>query len=276
MGFSAVRLMRRSLFLLALLFSWIAQAAESYSFAVTPQFEQRKLFQIWTPILEEVSRRSGVALHLATPLTVAEFERDMAKGMFDFVYANPYQLVHMVDTQRYLPLVHDKVPLRGIVVVRKDSPIKSPAELDGKTLAIPSYNAVGASLLARADLEHLFKAKVRAVVVKTHSSVYLNVANGLMDAGGGVEKTIQQQDPEVRDSLRILYITREMPSHPIAAHPRVSPQVRERVKRAFLDMAATADGRALLAEVPMIEVEPTSLGEFLPMRKWGLEAYWVD
>lgn len=276
MGFSAVRLMRRSLFLLALLFSWIAQAAESYSFAVTPQFEQRKLFQIWTPILEEVSRRSGVALHLATPLTVAEFERDMAKGMFDFVYANPYQLVHMVDTQRYLPLVHDKVPLRGIVVVRKASPIKSPAELDGKTLAIPSYNAVGASLLARADLEHLFKAKVRAIVVKTHSSVYLNVANGLMDAGGGVEKTIQQQDPEVRDSLRILYITREMPSHPIAAHPRVSPQVRERVKRAFLDMAATADGRALLAEVPMIEVEPTSLGEFLPMRKWGLEAYWVD
>lgn len=276
MGFSAVRLMRRSFLLLALLFSWIAQAAESYSFAVTPQFEQRKLFQIWTPILEEVSRRSGVALHLATPLTVAEFERDMAKGMFDFVYANPYQLVHMVDTQRYLPLVHDKVPLRGIVVVRKDSPIKSPAELDGKTLAIPSYNAVGASLLARADLEHLFKAKVRAVVVKTHSSVYLNVANGLMDAGGGVEKTLQQQDPEVRDSLRILYITREMPSHPIAAHPRVSPQVRERVKRAFLDMAATADGRALLAEVPMIEVEPTSLGEFLPMRKWGLEAYWVD
>jgi phosphonate transport system substrate-binding protein len=34
--------------------------------------------------------------------------------------------------------------------------------------------------------------------------------------------------------------------HPISAHPRVSAQVREAVKKAMLKLAATTDGEALL------------------------------
>ncbi|HEX5392902.1 MAG TPA: phosphate/phosphite/phosphonate ABC transporter substrate-binding protein [Rhodocyclaceae bacterium] len=264
------------LFSFALVASLVAQAAESYSFAVVPQYEQRKLFQIWKPIVNELSKRTGLELRLVTPLTVAEYERDLVKGTFDFIYVNPYQIVYLNQRPRYIPLVHDKLPLRGIVVVSKDSPFKSPADLNGKTLAIPSYNALGASLMARADLERLFKAKMTPVVVKTHSSVYLSVANGLTAAGGGVEKTLQQQEPEVRDMLRVLYTTRDMPSHPVAAHQRIPAEAREKVKRAFLDLATTNAGRAMLAEVPMTEVVPTSIAEFLPLRKWGLDAYWVD
>lgn len=253
-----------------------AHAVETYTFAVVPQYEQRKLVGIWKPIVDDLSRRSGVPLKLATPLTLDEYEKALLNGEFDFVYVNPYHIVYLSQRRRYIPLVHDKSPLRGIVVVRKDSPIKSPAELDGQTLAVPSYNALGASLLTRADLDRRYKAKVKPVVVKTHSSVYLSVANGLTAAGGGVEKTLQQQDPEVRDLLRVLYVTRDIPSHPVAAHSRVPAEVRERIKQAFLDLAATEQGKAMLTEVPMTEVVPTSFDDFLPMKKWGLNAYWVD
>lgn len=255
--------------------SWPAAAA-SYSFGVVPQFEQRKLYATWKPIVDALARRSGLDLRLVTPLTLAEYERNLNDGTYDFVYVNPYHVVHLADRQRYLPLVHDKVPLRGIVVVRKDSPIKSPKDLDGQTLAIPSYNAIGASLLVRSDLEHLFGARVKPMVVNTHSSVYFNVANGLAVAGGGVEKTLQQQEPTVQQLLRVLYVTRELPSHPVAAHYRVPPEARERLKRAFLELAASEEGKAMLAKVPMTEVVPTSLEDFLPMRAWGLDAYWVN
>ena len=130
--------------------------------------------------------------------------------------------------------------------------------------------------MARADLDRLFGARVKPMVVNTHSSVYINVANGLAAAGGGVEKTLQQQDRSLQELLRVLYVTREMPSHPVAAHHRVAPEVRERLKRAFLDLAASETGKAMLAGVPMTEVVPTSMEEFLPMRSWGLDSYWVD
>lgn len=254
----------------------LAQAAESYNFAVTPQFEQRKLFAIWKPILNELSRKTGIELRLITKLTVPEFERELSQGSFDFVYANPYHILHEVPRQGYLPLVRDQEPLRGILVVRKDSPLKSPAELDGQTLAIPSFNALGASLLLRADLEQIYKIKVVTINAKTHSSVYLHVINGLAAAGGGVEKTLREQEPAIREQLRVLYTTRDMPSLPVAAHPRVPAQVRERIRQAFLDLAKTEAGRKMLNEIPMRVVVPTSIKDYLPMRAWGLEAYWVN
>lgn len=253
-----------------------AEAADAYSFAVVPQFDQRKLFTIWKPIVENVSKRTGIQLNLVATLTVPEFERELSKGSFDFVYANPYHVLREESRQGYIPLIRDKIPLRGILVVAKDSSFKTPADLDGQQMAIPSFNALGASLLLRADLAQLFKVKVNPVNVKTHSSVYLYVANGLIPAGGGVEKTLQEQEPAVRDLLRVLYTTREMPSHPIAAHPRVPPKVQQAVRQAILALNDSEEGRKLLREVPIQAAIPASMKDYAPMRDWGLSNYWVE
>lgn len=265
---------------LATLFALLAgsplHAADAYSFAVVPQYDQRKLFAVWKPVVDSISKRTGIQLNLVATLTVPEFERELSKGSFDFVYANPYHILREESRQGYVPLIRDKAPLRGILVVPKDSPLKSPAELDGQQMAIPSFNALGASLLLRADLAQIFKVKITPVNVKTHSSVYLYVANGLMPAGGGVEKTLQEQEPAVRDLLRVLYTTREMPSHPIAAHPRVPTKVQAAVKQAFLELAASEDGRRLLRDIPMTNAVATSMKDYAPMHAWGLGSYWVD
>ncbi len=170
--------------------------------------------------------------------------------------------------------MRDKSPLHGILVVPKDSPIKDLSELNGKVVAFPSPNAIGASMLIRADLERLYHVTVRPLYVKTHSSVYLHVVKGLAAAGGGVEKTLDEQGQEIRDSLRVLYTTREIPSHPIAAHPRVAKVVREKVRRALLDMGRSPEGRELLSRIPIKEIIPARSGDYAVMRTWGLDAYW--
>jgi phosphonate transport system substrate-binding protein len=262
-------------FLLTLILSATSALAGTYSIGVAPQFESRRMFAIWQPIIGELEKRTGHQFKLVVPLTVTDFERELEKGSYDFVYANPYHIVRLSQKQAYLPLVRDKLPLRGILVVRKDSPVRNLKELDGKSLAVPSPNAIGASLLIRADLEHFHGIRMKMVNVKTHSSVYLNVLNGLTEAGGGVEKTLGEQDQPVQDALRVIYTTREMPSHPVAAHSRVDQAAREQVRRALLELAATPAGKALLDEVPMKQPAPTNIEDYLVMRKWGLETYWV-
>ena len=280
---SIVRLSRRqtcvgllTTSLLAALGGHAAHAATSFSFAVVPQFERRRLVEIWKPIIDAVAARSGLELRLTTTLSVADFERQLSAGAFDFVFTNPYHILMERDRQGYVPLVRDRAPLRGIVLVAKDSPITSPRQLDGKVLAVPSVNAIGASILIRADLERLFGAHVVLRDVRTHASVYLHVANGLVDAGGGVQKVLDEQDQDVRDRVRVLYTTRELPSHPVAAHPRVPTAARDAVRRAFLDLQATEDGARLLAQVPMRPAVATSMADYLPMAEWGLEHYWVE
>lgn len=266
-----------TLLALALVFLAIAapaRASTSITLGVVPQFEQRKLFATWKPIVDELSQRTGLEVKLAVTLTVQEFEQELEKGSFDFVYANPYHILKVSTSQGYIPLVRDREPLHGILVVRRDSPLRKVEELAGKTLAVPSPNALGASLLIQADLQHVFKTQMSLLNVRTHSSVYLHVLNGLADAGGGVEKTLSEQDPSVRDALRVLYTTRPMPSHPIAAHPRIARQIREKMQKALLEMGNTPSGKGLLDDVPMPYPEKTTLDDYLPMRQWGLDTYW--
>jgi phosphonate transport system substrate-binding protein len=251
-----------------------AATEATYSISVVPQFEQRKLYATWKPIVDDLERRTGLHFNLVTTLKIQDFEKAFARGEFDFVYVNPYHVVRVRETQGYIPLLADKVPLRGIIVVRKDGPIKTPADLDGKTVAFPSANALGASLLVRSDLEQIHHVRITPLYVKTHSSVYLHVAKDLVAAGGAVEKTLQEQDESLQGQLRVIYTTRSCPSHPIVAHPRVPREVQDKVRKALFAMAETPEGKEMLTKVPVTQFIPVTYDDYAIMRGWGLDKYW--
>lgn len=251
-------------------------AAEPYSFGIIPQYDQRQLFEIWKPLLDELQRRTGLSFSLASVPTIPVFEKESLNGSYDFAYMNPYNFLKARKSQGYAPLVRDRVALRGILVVRKGSPVTKLSELNNKVVAFPSPNALGASLLMRADLSRLHRVSVVPLYVKTHGSVYLHVVKGLAEAGGGVQKTLEEQEQPIRDSLRILYTTRDIPSHPIVVHPRVPGRDAEKVRRAFLEMAAAEEGRKLLSKIPMKQPVLTSMDDYSLMLDWGLESFWVE
>lgn len=245
-----------------------------YRFGVVPQFEQRKLYATWKPIVDELERRTGLRFSLVTTLKIQDFEKAFFQEEFDFVYVNPYHVVQRSATPAYLPLLADQTPLRGIVVVRRDGPIQTLDALNGQKMAFPSANALGSSLMVRSDLEQIHHLRVEPLYVKTHSSVYLHVAKGLVAAGGGVEKTLREQDQTLQEQLRVIYTTRPCPSHPIAAHDRVPQEIRERVRAALIALAESPEGRQMLARVPVTRFVPASYQDYKALLGWGLEKYW--
>lgn len=251
-----------------------AEAAPPYSVSIVPRFEQRTLFATWTPIVDELARRTGLALRLEPALSVAEFEDRLAAGRYDFVFASSFQVFRERHRQGYVPLVRDAAGLRGVVVVPRDSPIRSVEELAGKTLAVPSPNALAGSILVRAELERLHGVRVAILNARTHSSAFLHVATGLTVAGAGADETFDEQPEEVRAALRVLYRTREVPSHPIAAHPRVPPEVRRAVQRALLELAETSAGAALLARIQMSRPVAATIADYEPFAALDLEQFW--
>jgi len=274
--------LRPGIFFLLIFFSaslWLPLPQASaepkvYTIGVVPQFEQRKLLAIWQPVIEDLEKRTGLRFNLNSTLTIEKFEKAVARGEFDFLYLNPYHLFQVHGSQGYIPLVADKAPLRGILVVRRDSTIQTPADLNGRVVAFPSANAIGATLLPRADLGQIFHVAVTPLYVKTHSSVYLHVVKNLADAGGGVEKTLQEQSEAVRSSLRVIYSTRTIPSHPVAAHPRVPRNVQDKVRRALLAIGNTPEGKSMIEKIPVEQFVPVTYDDYAVMSSWGMEKYW--
>lgn len=254
------------------------QAAEAvYAFGVVPQFTPRQTRDIWHPILERIGKRTGLHFRLTGSPDIPTFERQFLKGEFDFAYMNPYHLLKGSRSQGYEPLVRDTGRmLHGILLVRKNSPIRDVKALQGKRVDFPSPNALGASLLLRAALLDRFAVAVEPHYVQNHSSVYLNVVLGQAEAGGGVQKSLEQQPAKIRDALRVLYRTSGVPSHPIVAHPRVNQRHRKQVREAFLELGTDAGGRQLLSRIPIAAIGTASMEDYLPLERLGLDRFYRE
>lgn len=272
-------MIRNLTFLLAIIATFLPgspQAQTEYKFGVVPQFEPRKLSAVWSPILTELEKRTGFRLVMTGSARIPEFEGEFEAGRYDFAYMNPYHAVRAARSQNYEPLVREGAEkLYGILVTAKDGPIGKIDDLAGKSIAFPAPNALGASLLMRADLERQARIRFTPIWAQTHTSAYLNAALGKADAAGGVMATLKQQPQHIQDKLKIIYETRRVAPHPVVAHPRVPPADREKLRQAFLDLGATPEGRALLAKVPIQQVVPAKPADYLEIVSWGLDHYYT-
>ncbi|MDH5601200.1 MAG: phosphate/phosphite/phosphonate ABC transporter substrate-binding protein [Gammaproteobacteria bacterium] len=253
-----------------------AENKHTYTIGVVPQFEIRHIRRIWNPIIKEIEKNTGYKIKLIGSPTIPDFENEFNAGKFDFAYMNPYHLLLAQDSQGYIPLVrdHDK-KLYGILVVRQDSGINSIKDLHGKKIGFPAPNALGASLLIRANLVNDYNIKFKPIYVKTHSSVYLNVVVNQTAAGGGVQKTLNQQRINIKGALKVLHRTPEVAPHPLAAHPRVPVEVRDKIKNTFLLLGKNEIGRALLAKIPIKKVGEANVTDYSPLKKFNLEKFHV-
>ncbi|NMP78975.1 phosphate/phosphite/phosphonate ABC transporter substrate-binding protein [Pseudoalteromonas arctica] len=251
--------------------------AQEYTFGVVPQYEPQKLNAIWQPLLKQVSKQTGVSIKLITVESIPVFEKAFANGEYDFAYMNPWHSVVAYEKQGYLPLIKDAGrKLQGILLVNKNSGIDNLSQLEGAEIAFPAPNALGASLLMRADLALLYGLTIKPVYVQTHPSVYLNVALHSTMAGGGVMGTFKQQPESLQNKLKILYKTREISRHPIVAHPRVDPAIQLKVQQAILDIGQSPEHKHLLAGIPIIKPSIATLAEYQQLTQWGLRSFYVE
>ncbi len=248
-----------------------------YSVGIVPQFEVRRLYRIWRPILDQLEERTGLRFQIVGSPTIPSFETEFMSGIFDFAYMNPYHIMLASEAEGYIPLVRDVGrTLHGVLVVRKDSGIEKITDLQNKKVAFPAPNALGASLQMRQELADKFDIQIKPLYVKTHDSVYMNVVLGQAAAGGGVQKTLDRQLPEIRDLLQVIHRTTPVSPHPLAAHPRVPAEIRDQVRDALLAMGKSDAGRQLLTQVPIRQIGSATMQDYAPLKRMELERFYVS
>ncbi|MCG8695640.1 MAG: phosphate/phosphite/phosphonate ABC transporter substrate-binding protein [Minwuiales bacterium] len=217
-----------------------AEAPRDLVFGIVPQQSATRLAQVWVPLLNHLSERTGHTISFATAKDIPTFEACLARGAYDFAYMNPYHYTVFHETAGYRAFARQsKKQLKGIMVARKDSAIGGVADLNGEKVAFPSPAAFGASVLPRAEMSASGIA-IEPVYVKSHDSVYRAVAAGIFPAGGGVVRTFNNVDPAVRDQLKIIHQTDEYTPHAFAAHRDVPAATADAVADVLLQAAERA------------------------------------
>ena len=266
--------------LFALIFGSASAAQDTqkrtYILAVVPHQLPMFVYKEWTPMVTQLSRRIGAKIELRTYQTIPRFEADVFGGIPDFAFMNPYHEVMAKQAQGYIPLVRGRKSLSGVLVVRRESLIKSVHELNGETLAFAAPNAFGSSLYMRALLTEQFKIKFRPYYVDAHNEVYRHVILGEAVAGGGIRHTLEIETEAVKKQLRILFETPKTASHCLSVHPRVSPAVRKIVLNTILGLGAKKSEEKWLEKIQLAApVKANYDKDYKPLEALGLDKYVV-
>jgi len=245
--------------------------ADVYSFAIGPTQSPVELAKRWTPIMQYLTEKSGIKLEFKTAKDIPTFQQQMRGAQYDFAFINPFHYLVYNKGSGYTAIAREKDgKLTGIIVVKKDGPIKTAAQLSGQTMAFPAATAIAATWLPI----HMLKengVEVTPQYVNSMDSVYKSVAKGLFPAGGGEMRTFGTLDPAVKAELQVLWTADPLPPFAFAAHPRVPKDVMDKVQKAMDGMDQNVEGSALLKANNFKGMEVADDKDYDAMRKLNIK-----
>ena len=206
----------------------------------------------WAPILKSMREDCNIYIKFSTEVSIGEFDKKVKEGAYDFVYANPIQIIESYDAKKYTPILKEKNnKTGGILVTRSDLSKETLLEnMIGKRIAFPSNRAFRSSMLIRTELNKL-RIDYETVWVKRQENGYMGVLRGDFDMAGGDLKTFkmflnhlkahQKHLPKRDESLQVVWESPSYSSHGIAANRqldnKIVTQVREHLSRnKFINM----------------------------------------
>lgn len=211
-------------------------AATAYSVAVVPALPATEIKRRWQPLLDQLSHDTGFVLHFRFYADNEQFEKGLMRSEPDFAMIGPYQMWKM--RAHYQPILHDAAAMIGLVMVRKDSPLQSLADLDGHSLAYPNGSDMASTLLFAQTLKAL-KVQPRLKPQRTHANGLRGVILGKFDAAIINNYSLKLMPPELEHQLRVIHRTDPMPGPAFACAQRIPGEDARKLKEAMLQLKAT-------------------------------------
>jgi len=202
--------------------------------------------QFWNPILRYVSERSEVPLQLKVAPTGPEHTALVRRGELHFLYSN-HNFIKENEESGYRVFARPKEDAgTGEIVVLKDSPIRSLADLEGKEVVFPHTAAFFGYHL---PMDALLR---KGIQVKPHFAGNQEGAMGQLKAGrvvaAGVNAEVMRAFAQRENvAYRVVWSSDKYLSLALSSLPSVPPETVKAVREAFLKMADDPEGAKVLA-----------------------------
>jgi len=243
-----------------------SQQPTTLVFGISPNENSDSYSKYWEMLVEQVSLISGQNIRLETSEDAEEFETKLSQGAFDFVLLNAHMYTQAHDAMGYNAFAKEKDHKdKGVIVVHRDSNIKSLADLKSQTMGLSDPRRFTSTVLTRAHLNQE-GIPVKMEMVESDKAVYRAVVQGDVVAGAGEVHSLNDINPNANSKLRVIWSSQQYSSNAFAAHPRVSSEQLERVRGALIELDNDPKGKRLLANVKFKGIASASDEEWNDIR----------
>lgn len=212
-------------------------------FGILPRLTEKEMREGFTPLAEYLSKELGVKVTLVIPKDFDTWRKEAEARQYDLVYTNPYLYVLLkkavpeteVIAISSEPEIGDDI--KGTIIVKKDSPIKSIADLKGKTIAATDPGSAGAYLVQMSMLNKagIKKEDVKIIFEKKRDPVADAILAGKAEAGFVRDDDVEKlkAGPE---KFRKIAVSAPIPNWPIAISKKIDPAMAKKIKDAILKL----------------------------------------
>lgn len=257
--FSWTRFAGCALILSAAAHSSHAQNGPVYRFSPVNQYGLELTASYWNPIIDYVSKKSGIKLQLKIGRTSADTTAYVLAHEVEFVFSN-----HLFSPERdnlgwKVFGRRDAPPIRAQIVVLPDSPIQSLEQLADKNVAFPgpealvAYKVVYANLLSR-------NVSVQVLFGGNMDGAFAQLVSGKASAVGTHTQLSSGWASRENQPLRVLWQSEPFEDLALMAVKTVPPKDLQAISRAFLAMSGDPQGQKILTDASRLVKLPRTAG----------------
>ena len=210
---------------------------------ILPRLSAVEMYTMFKPLASYLSQETGEKISIVIPRDFDAFKVAVRSGHLDLGFSNSVIYVKLRKEMQIEPLAvsaeRKGTRFRGIIVVRKDSDIKTVQDLRGKKLVFVEKESAGGyvfqmMLLKKAGIDTQ-KDFTLLPFAKKHDNVMMAVFNKAADAGGIREDDFDKMKDKVDLSqMRIIGYSDYFPNWPLFATPKLAKGTEAKIKAALL------------------------------------------
>lgn len=277
------RILRAFIFLVLAGGNWnplaLAQTPpKALEIGIMPYLSRHALLVTYEPMRAYLAEQLGRRVEIYTAPDFKTFTENTLRGEYDLIIAVSH-LVRLAQREvGYSPQLgygyQGSGNITSLLIVHKNSEIRSLQELRGKWVVIPDRMAI----VTLAGLDWLRKQGIkpqvdfRLIQTVSHNTALLTVQRGEASAAITTSGVLKQVPDELRNSVKTLALISELRGLVFATGPHLTETSKNALKTALLQFAQeSAEGKAFLKSTGFNSLLPVSESEMKLLDPYLLE-----
>jgi phosphonate transport system substrate-binding protein len=227
----------------------------TYRLAIHPLHNPQMLAEAYQPLVDHLNRQlAGVRIELEASRDYQAYEQKFRARGPELLLPNPWQTLESIKVgYRVIAMAGDAADFKGIFIVRKDSGIKTPADLKGKVVSYPSHTALAACIMPQYFLHQNgvdVMKDIQNVYVGSQESSIMHAYLGQSAAAATWPppwRLFAKDHPAEAAQLHMIWETPSLLNNSVMVRDDVPAAISDEIRQVLLDLATVPEGKAILA-----------------------------
>ena len=210
-----------------------ASKEDILKFCVFPNKSPKVLYSMYHPLIKRLSEATGKTVKLVTAPDKQTFQQRALAGEYDLAVACVACYFQLRDKKGYRAIVRGEPSFQGGVIVKKESAVTDPLQLQGKKVAAMRRHSYAGYLFFRAWLtEHgvADDAQPDYLFLDWLESIVYSVLSGQADACLiRLDALNASKLARYKDELRVILKSVEIPQFPFIVSSTLEPPVVQQI-----------------------------------------------